>query len=138
MELPSRIATPNGTLTLPAFGEIELARLLAVDDLFAIVADKFPISPGHTLIIARRPVCRSQDLTGAEKARLLVWIDWIQQHLASHLSPTPDAFNLGLNDGPASGQTVPQLHFHVLPRYTGDVPNPRGGIRHVLPSKAAC
>lgn len=136
MELPGRIATPNGSLTLPAFGEIERSRLLAVDDLFAVVSDKFPISPGHTLIIARRPVARFQDLTSAEKARLLVWIDWTQQHLTSHLTPTPDAFNLGLNDGPAAGQTMPQLHFHVIPRYTGDVPDPRGGIRHIIPSKA--
>ena len=124
-------------LKLPAFGEIEPARPLAADELFAIVQDKFTISPGHTLIIARRPVARLQELTTAEKARLLVWIDWTQQHLASHLTPTPDAFNLGLNDGPAAGQTMPQLHFHVIPRYTGDVPDPRGGIRHIIPSKAA-
>ena len=124
-------------LKLPAFGEIESARLLAVDDLFAVVSDKFPISPGHTLIIARRSVARFQELTSAGKARLLVWIDWTQQHLASQLSPKPDAFNLGLNDGPAAGQTMPQLHFHVIPRYTGDVPDPRGGICHILPSKAA-
>jgi diadenosine tetraphosphate (Ap4A) HIT family hydrolase len=75
-------------------------------------------------------------MTGAEKARLLVWIDWTQEHLASELSPAPDAFNLGLNDGPAAGQTMPQLHFHVIPRYAGDVPDPRGGIRHIIPSKA--
>jgi len=72
----------------------------------------------------------------SEKARLLVWIDWIQQHLASTLSTPPDAFNLGLNDGPAAGQTMSQFHFHVIPRYTGDVPDPRGGVRHVIPSKA--
>ena len=126
----------DANLTLPAFGQIELPRLLAVDDLFAVVSDKFPISPGHTLIIARRPVARFQEPTTAEKARLLVWIGWTQQHLASILSPTPDAFNLGLNDGPAAGQTMPQLHFHVIPRYTGGVPDPRGGIRHIIPSKA--
>ena len=123
-------------LNLPAFGEIEPGRLLAVDDLFAIVQDKFPISPGHTLIIARRPVARFQELTSAEKARLLVWMDWTKQHLTSHLSPMPDAFNLGLNDGPAVGQTIAQLHFHVIPRYAGDVPDPRGGIRHIILSKA--
>jgi diadenosine tetraphosphate (Ap4A) HIT family hydrolase len=54
-----------------AFGEIEAARLLAVDDLFAVVSGKFPISPGHTLIIARRPVARFQELTSAEKAEML-------------------------------------------------------------------
>jgi diadenosine tetraphosphate (Ap4A) HIT family hydrolase len=123
-------------LKLPGFGEIEPSRLLAIDDLFAIVSDGFPISPGHTLIIARRPIARFQDLTGAEKARLLVWIDWAQGHLTSQLSPTPDAFNFGLNDGPAAGQTISQFHFHIIPRYKDDVPDPRGGIRHVIPSKA--
>jgi diadenosine tetraphosphate (Ap4A) HIT family hydrolase len=136
MVLPGRIATPTGTLTLPAFGEIDRARLVAIDDLFAVVADKYPISPGHTLIIARRPVAIFQELTTAEKARLLVWIDRTQQHLTSQLDPKPDAFNLGLNDGPAAGQTMPQLHFHVIPRYTGDVPDPRGGVRYVIPEKA--
>ena len=136
MEVPGRTATPARILMLPAFGEIEAARLLALDDLFAVVSDKYPVSPGHTLIIARRPVTRFQELTGAEKACLLIWIDWTQEHLASNLSPAPDGFNLGLNDGPAAGQTMPQLHFHVIPRYTGDVPDPRGGIRHVIPGKA--
>ncbi len=115
MEVPGRTATPGRILMLPAFGEIEAARLLASDDLFAVVSDKYPVSPGHTLIIARRPVTRFRELTGAEKARLLVWIDWTQEHLAANLSQAPDGFNLGLNDGPAAGQTVLQLHFHVIP-----------------------
>jgi diadenosine tetraphosphate (Ap4A) HIT family hydrolase len=123
-------------LTLPAFGEIEPARVLALDDLFAVVHDKFPVSPGHALIIARRSVARFQELTPAEKARLLTWIDWTQQQLTSSLKPPPDAFNFGLNDGPAAGQTITQFHFHIIPRYTGDVPDPRGGIRNVIPSKA--
>ena len=131
--------SPNkaiAALRLPAYGEIEAPRVVAVDDLFAVVSDKFPISSGHTLIIARRPVARFQDLTGAEKARLLVWIDWTQEHLQTHLSPAPDAFNLGLNDGPAAGQTMPQFHFHVIPRYAGDVLDPRGGIRWIISQKA--
>ena len=122
--------------SLPAFGEIELARLLGLDDQFAVIQDKFPISPGHTLIIARRPVARFHELTPAEKAGLHVWVDWTQQHLASNLKPAPDAFNFGLNDGPAAGQTIAQFHFHIIPRYTGDVPDPRGGIRHIIPNKA--
>jgi diadenosine tetraphosphate (Ap4A) HIT family hydrolase len=126
----------NPQLELPAFGNVEPVRILALDDLFAIVSDTFPISPGHTLIIARRAVARFKELTGAEKARLVVWLDWTQQHLNSTLKPAPDAFNFGLNDGPAAGQTMPQLHFHVIPRYAGDVPDPRGGIRHIIPTKA--
>jgi diadenosine tetraphosphate (Ap4A) HIT family hydrolase len=123
-------------LTLPAFGTIEPDRLLAIDDLFAVIQDKFPVSPGHTLIIARRPVTRYHELTTAEKARLLVWIDWTQQELASSLKPSPEAYNLGINDGPAAGQTIPQFHFHIIPRYVGDTPDPRGGIRNIFPLKA--
>ena len=52
------------------------------------------------------------------------------------MSRAPDAFNLGLDYGPAAGQTIPQLHFHVIPRYVGDVLDPRGGIRFVIPEKA--
>jgi diadenosine tetraphosphate (Ap4A) HIT family hydrolase len=126
---------PASKLILPAFGEIEQERIMAVDDLFAIIKDKFPVSPGHTLIIARRLVARFQELTTSEKARLLVWIDWSQGELGK-LAPAPDGFNLGLNDGPAAGQTMPQFHFHVIPRYKGDVPDPRGGVRHVIPEKA--
>jgi diadenosine tetraphosphate (Ap4A) HIT family hydrolase len=48
----------------------------------------------------------------------------------------PDAFNIGLNDGPAAGQTVDHVHVHVIPRYAGDVPDPRGGVRWVIPGKA--
>ena len=73
------------------------------------------------------------DFASREYARQL-WKSHV--HLTSQLTPKPDAFNLGLNDGPAAGQTMPQLHFHVIPRYTGDVPDPRGGIRHIIPSKA--
>ena len=126
----------NAKLELPAFGEIVTERILATDDLFAVVRDKFPVSLGHALIIVRRPVARFHLLTSSEKARLLHWIDWTQQHLSATLVPPPDAFNFGLNDGPAAGQTMPQLHFHIIPRYTGDVEDPRGGIRHVVPAKA--
>ncbi len=108
----------------------------ALDDLFAVVTDKYPVSPGHCLIIARRPVTHFQELTSAEKARLLYWIDWTQQHLTTALTPTSRAYNFGLNDGPAAGQDMPQFHFHIIPRYTGDVADPRGGVRNIIPLKA--
>lgn len=123
-------------LTLPAFGAIERERVLAVDDLFAVVSDGFPVSSGHTLIIPRRALTRFQELNAAEKARLLVWVEWAQNRLLATLSPAPDAFNLGVNNGKAAGQTMPQFHFHVIPRHHGDVADPRGGIRWVKPEKA--
>ncbi len=69
MKTTSRLVTPNGTLTLPAFGEIEPHRLLAIDDLFTMIRDKYPVGSGHTLITTRRPVALFRDLTQAEKAR---------------------------------------------------------------------
>jgi len=126
----------SAPIVLPAFGLVEAERVLAHDDLFAVVRDKYPISPGHTLIIARRAIARFQDLTALEKERLVFWVERAQQHLSATLAPAPDAFNLGLNDGPAAGQTMPQFHFHIIPRYSGDVPDPRGGVRWIIPAKA--
>jgi diadenosine tetraphosphate (Ap4A) HIT family hydrolase len=126
----------NGPVTIPRFGEIPASQIVAQDDLFVVIHDKYPISPGHSLIIAKRAVARFQDLTPEEKLRLLFWIERTQRDLAQTLHPVPDAFNFGLNDGPAAGQTIPQLHFHIIPRYKGDVPDPRGGVRYVIPSKA--
>ena len=121
---------------MEGFGIIEHERILNEDDLWIVVKDRYPISPGHTLVIAKRVVARFADLTKEEKERLVTWVDWCIEHLQLTLDPKPDGFNVGLNDGAAAGQTIPQLHVHVIPRYNGDVPDPQGGIRHVIPEKA--
>lgn len=118
------------------FGAIEKERILAEDDLFTVACDKYPVSPGHTLVIVKRPAARFRELTAEEKARLFHWLDWVVAHLQTRLQPPPDGFNIGTNDGPAAGQTIAQLHWHVIPRYAGDVPDPRGGVRFVIPEKA--
>lgn len=138
MPEPEPQATTDTPLELPAFGRIEPPRVLSHDHLFAVVQDKYPVAPGHTLIIPRRPVERFSELTAAEKARLLELVDRALEQLKTTLSPAPDGFNLGINDGPAAGQTIPQLHFHIIPRYAGDVLDPRGGVRWVIASKARC
>lgn len=121
---------------MAGFGNIERERILAEDELFIVARDKYPVSPGHTLVIVKRAVARFAQLTPEEKLRLLRWVDWGIEHLQASLEPQPDGFNVGLNDGPAAGQTVPQLHVHLIPRYLGDVTDPRGGVRFVVPSKA--
>jgi diadenosine tetraphosphate (Ap4A) HIT family hydrolase len=118
------------------FGTIERERILAEDNLFVVASDKYPVSLGHSLIIVKRVVARFQELTADEKARLMTWVDWCIAHLERTLQPQPDGFNVGLNDGAAAGQTIPQLHVHVIPRYQGDVSDPRGGVRWVVPDKA--
>lgn len=123
-------------LVLPAFGVIDRERVLAQDELFAVVKDKFPVTPGHTLIIPKRAVKRFRELTDGEQDQLFHWVRWAQEFLTKEQQPTPEDFNLGVNDGPAAGQTMPQFHFHVIPRRAGDVADPRGGVRWVIPEKA--
>lgn len=118
------------------FGAIGPDRILAEDELFVVVRDKYPVSPGHCLVIVKRAVARFQELAADEKTRMLTWIDWCVALLEGQLEPKPDGFNIGLNDGAAAGQTVSQLHVHIIPRYHGDVPDPRGGVRWIIPEKA--
>ena len=65
------------------------------------------------------------------------WITGLHQFVVDPGDPFPDGFTIGVNDGEAAGQTVMHAHVHVIPRYRGDVSDPRGGIRWVIPEKAA-
>jgi diadenosine tetraphosphate (Ap4A) HIT family hydrolase len=127
---------PPEELTLPVFGVIEPGRVLAQDELFAVVRDRFPVTPGHTLIIPKRAVRQLRELTAAERIRLMEWVVWAQDRLSREEGSPPPDFNVGLNDGPAAGQTMRQFHLHVIPRRMGDVPDPRGGVRWVIPERA--
>ena len=109
---------------------------LAQNELAFAVFDNFPVSPGHALIITRRLVPTWFDASPAEQASVLQLINTVQQLLHKTLQPTPHGYNVGFNCGTAAGQTIPHLHVHIIPRYTGDVPDPRGGVRHVIPHLA--
>ncbi|MCU0982954.1 MAG: HIT family protein [Pirellulaceae bacterium] len=109
-------------------------RIVRAFDAVLVLRDGFPISPGHTLIVPRRRVGSFFDLTSDEQAGMLEALNWAKGELAQ--SRHPDAFNVGLNDGPAAGQTVPHCHLQLIPRHAGDVADPRGGVRWVVPSKA--
>lgn len=69
-----------------------------------------------------------------ERAALFALLDQAKVAVVDEFQP--DGFNIGINDGPAAGQTVPHLHIHLIPRFTGDLPDPRGGVRWVVPGKA--
>ena len=93
--------------------------------------DAFPVSPGHALLVTRRHVPDWFSATFEEQAALMGALQLARAEV-SRLHQ-PDGYNIGLNVGEAGGQTIPHLHLHLIPRYTGDVPDPRGGVRHVLP-----
>lgn len=96
--------------------------------------DRFPVSPGHVLIVPRRHVASFFDLTDGERNDMFDLAKRVRGRLIEEYGPA--GFNLGLNDGPAAGQTIMHVHLHVIPRYEGDVPDPRGGIRWVFPERA--
>jgi len=97
------------------------------------IADAFPISPGHSLVIPRRHAVTIFELTEAEYADCFLLVLKVKDLLAAR--HTPDGFNVGANCGVAGGQSVWHAHIHVIPRYAGDTPHPRGGVRNVIPLK---
>lgn len=96
-------------------------------------ADAFPVNPGHTLIVPFRHVSSFFEATEAERIALIDLLSRCRDVLEERYHP--DGWNIGVNVGPAAGQTVPHLHVHLIPRYAGDVPDPRGGVRGVIPEK---
>lgn len=108
--------------------------ILAQNALAIATPDTYPVSPGHSLILPRRHAKTIWELSDEEYAACFA--------LARELKPilqarhNPDGFNVGANCEEAGGQSVWHAHIHVIPRYKGDVPNPRGGVRNVIPHKA--
>lgn len=97
--------------------------------------DGFPLNPGHTLVVPLRHVADFFALTAEEQADVWRLVAEVQRDLAERHAP--DGFNVGLNVGAAAGQTVGHAHVHVIPRHVGDVDDPRGGVRWVVPARAA-
>lgn len=95
--------------------------------------DKFPVSNGHTLIIPKKHCADYFDLTFKEQSACTFMINFVKKILAKEYNP--NGFNVGINIGEHAGQTVPHVHIHLIPRYKGDVKEPRGGVRGVIPGK---
>ena len=117
------------------FCSLPAERFVRQSEHAVVIYDGFPVSPGHTLIIPRRHVASFFDITDAERADLMSLLAAARDDL--ELEFRPAGYNVGINDGAAAGQTVPHLHIHLIPRYAGDREDPRGGVRWVLPDKAA-
>ncbi len=96
--------------------------------------DTSPVSKGHTLVIGKTVTASLFDLSLDAQADLWETVRRAREILMERFHP--DGFNIGLNDGAAAGQTVAHAHMHIIPRYLHDVPDPRGGIRWIIPAKA--
>lgn len=116
------------------FCAIPAKRIIDRNESGFVIRDGFPVSPGHTLIIPHRHIGSFFELSRQERDDLFELLD--QAKLMLDREFKPNAYNIGINDGPAAGQTVPHLHIHLIPRFDGDMSDPRGGVRYVIPTKA--
>jgi len=104
------------------------------NDLAYSARDSYAVSPGHTVVVPRRHVAEFFDLTAEELAACMALIKEEKNLIDNEFKP--DGYNVGVNIGPAAGQSILHVHIHIIPRYKGDVENPQGGVRHVIPKKA--
>lgn len=108
-------------------------RIVIQNKLAFVRYDGYPVNPGHFLVIPHRHVAEYFQATSEEKAAIWELVDEMKQTIDDEFSP--DGYNVGVNVGVAGGQSVPHIHVHVIPRYTGDVENPKGGVRGVIPGR---
>lgn len=115
------------------FTQLLTEKIIYKDEFFFIIKDGFPVNPGHLLIISNELRIDYFDLTDEEKKHLQYTIEKAKQLVLAEYNP--DGFNIGMNCGTTAGQTVFHFHCHLIPRYKGDMENPRGGVRHVIPER---
>ena len=119
----------------PLCDRVQHAEHLASNALAVAFLDSFPLNPGHTLIVPRQHVADLFELSSEEQAALWTLLPEAKRVIDARHAPA--GYNIGVNAGVAAGQTVAHVHVHLIPRYSGDVPDPRGGVRWVIPRRAA-
>lgn len=107
--------------------------ILKENDLAFAIYDKYPVNQGHILIIPKRHVCDYFETTAEERKAIATLLDECKKILDESLSP--DGFNIGINIGETAGQTIFHVHVHLIPRFQGDIEEPRGGVRGVIPDR---
>jgi len=107
--------------------------LIAESATVYAIADKYPVSPGHTLIIPKRHCAGFFELSFKEQSACMFMANAVKEILEKQYRP--GGYNIGVNIGETAGQTISHVHIHLIPRYRGDVPEPRGGVRGVIPDK---
>lgn len=100
---------------------------------FFVIQDKYPVSPGHSLIISKKSKIDFFELDMDERIELMDVLKVTKAKIEERYKP--DEYNIGMNCGAAAGQTVSHFHCHVIPRHIGDMNDPRGGVRHCVEGK---
>lgn len=118
---------------MTTFLELPKEGIVYQDEYFFIIRDKYPVSPGHSLIISNKSKTDYFHLSIEERKKLDEVILIAKQLIEQEFKP--DGYNIGMNCGETAGQTVFHFHCHLIPRYKGDMANPRGGIRHCVEGK---
>ena len=130
----SRPAAPNFAASRCAFCTLPADRILGQNSDAVWIHDLYPVTPGHSLIVLKRHVASFFETTPAEREAILSLLGEAREQIGREHAPA--GFNIGINDGEAAGQAVEHLHVHLIPRYTGDIEDPRGGVRRVISDKA--
>jgi len=116
------------------FCALPSGRIFEEKEYAVCIRDAYPVSAGHSLVMPKRHLGSFFETTEPERRDLLALLDSAKRALDAEFRP--DGYNIGINDGAAAGQTVPHLHIHLIPRYKGDRPDPRGGVRWIIPERA--
>lgn len=111
------------------FCEYDKEEYIAENDLCFAIFDKFPVNEGHTLIIPKRHFQNYFDATKEEIAAMYDLSQEVKKIIDDKYRP--DGYNVGVNVNHEGGQTIMHLHMHIIPRYKGDIEDPRGGIRRI-------
>jgi len=116
------------------FYPLEPERIILEGENCVAFYDRYPLNEGHALVIPCQPVQSMFELEEDMQTELWDTVRKVRAILKAKFNP--DGFNIGINDGAAAGQTMPHTHIHLIPRHKGDIPDPRGGIRWIIPEKA--
>jgi diadenosine tetraphosphate (Ap4A) HIT family hydrolase len=115
------------------FCNLPPARILDENEHALVIADAFPVSAGHTLLIPKRHCTLFFDLSPGEVAAIYEMLCRMKAHFDRKLQPA--GYNVGINVGEAAGQTIGHVHVHLIPRFWGDVAQAQGGVRNMIPGK---